>query len=67
MGYRTWASFRFERLGGFRNILVHEYMTVDLKKVYERLQNGIPDFENFIHEINSWIEKIEAKRSKKYL
>lgn len=48
---------QFERLGGFRNILVHEYMTVDFDKVYERLQSGLVDFELFIAEITAFLKK----------
>lgn len=48
---------RFERLGGFRNILVHEYLTVDLRKVYDRLQNGLADFEAFAAEILQWLQQ----------
>lgn len=49
---------RFERLGGFRNILVHEYMKIDFDKVYERLQNGLEDFEKFIKELTNWLKSI---------
>jgi uncharacterized protein YutE (UPF0331/DUF86 family) len=48
---------QFERLGGFRNILVHEYLSVDLAKVYERLQNGLTDLERFITEICEWLQR----------
>ncbi|MBI1869815.1 MAG: DUF86 domain-containing protein [Chlamydiae bacterium] len=48
---------RFEKLGGFRNILVHEYMAVNFNKVYERLQNSLPDFDRFITEIIHWMKK----------
>lgn len=49
---------RFEKVGGFRNILVHEYMTVDKEKVYDRLQEGLGDFHQFIKEILLWLEKV---------
>ena len=49
----------FEKVGGFRNILVHEYMSVDKQKVYERLQQGLDDFRQFISEILRWMEKSE--------
>lgn len=48
---------QFERLGGFRNILVHEYLHINLKKVYERLQQGLADFETFISEILQWLNR----------
>jgi uncharacterized protein YutE (UPF0331/DUF86 family) len=33
------------RMIGFRNILIHEYMEIDRKIVYDVLQNGIKDLE----------------------
>ena len=49
----------FEKLGGFRNILVHEYLGVDPEKVYERLQNGLEDFVRFQREIVRWIKSLD--------
>lgn len=48
---------RFEKMGGFRNVLVHEYTRIDFDKVYERLQNGLSDFEALITELISWLKK----------
>lgn len=47
---------RFERLGGFGNILVHEYLDVDPERIYDRLQNGLEDFETFQKEIVNWLK-----------
>lgn len=33
---------------GLRNILVHEYASINLNKIYEILQNRLEDFHNFI-------------------
>lgn len=38
---------RLAPMAGFRNILVHDYLKVDLRKVYEALQKNLPDFERF--------------------
>ena len=38
---------RVAPMGGFRNILVHDYLRVDPRKVYEVLQKRLPDFERF--------------------
>ena len=54
-------SSRFERLGGFRNILVHEYMKIDFDKVYERLQHGLNDFESFMDELKEWMKKLPSQ------
>jgi uncharacterized protein YutE (UPF0331/DUF86 family) len=47
----------FTRMGGFRNILVHEYMEIDRQKVYERIQNGLDDFKLFAQEILKWLDQ----------
>jgi uncharacterized protein YutE (UPF0331/DUF86 family) len=35
------------RMIGFRNTLVHEYIEIDRKIVYEILQNNLADLEEF--------------------
>ncbi len=47
---------RFARIGGFRNILVHEYMEIDRRKVYERIQKGLGDFREFAAQILRWLD-----------
>lgn len=42
-------------MAGFRNILVHEYAAVDLKKVYHILQNRLGDFREFARYIDAYI------------
>jgi uncharacterized protein YutE (UPF0331/DUF86 family) len=48
-------SERIKPMAGFRNLLVHEYATVDLKEVYRVLQEGIDDFETFGRHVESWL------------
>ena len=36
---------------GFRNILIHEYEEVDLKRVYDILTNHLNNFDNFSRQI----------------
>lgn len=38
---------RIAPMGGFRNILVHDYLRVDPRKVYEVLQKRLSDFDRF--------------------
>lgn len=38
---------RIAPMGGFRNILVHDYLRVDPRKVYDFLQHRLSDFERF--------------------
>ena len=42
---------------GFRNLLVHDYASINLNLVYEFLQTKLPDFENLIKYIAKWLEK----------
>ena len=43
-------------MAGLRNILVHEYAELDLKKIYDILQNRLSDFYAFIEYINTFLE-----------
>ncbi|MEN2975303.1 MAG: DUF86 domain-containing protein [Candidatus Caldarchaeales archaeon] len=47
---------------GFRNLLVHDYATIELDIVYEFLQTKLQDFETFIKNISKWIKEAEAGR-----
>jgi len=42
---------------GFRNLLVHDYASINPNLVYEFLQPKLPDFENFSKHIAKWLEK----------
>lgn len=42
-------------MAGFRNILVHRYTEVDLKRVYHVLQNRLDDFMKYIEYIESYL------------
>jgi len=42
---------RFAPVASFRNILVHEYLRIDPKIVYEKLQTGLGDFEEFARHV----------------
>ena len=39
-------------MAGFRNILVHEYLEIDRRKVYGTLKNNLGDFENFVRAVS---------------
>jgi len=49
---------RFAEAAKFRNILVHMYADVDVKKVYEILQNNLEDFDEFAKYIARYLEKV---------
>ncbi len=45
----------FEKIVGFRNIIVHEYMSIDLENVFKNLQN-LEDLRKFAFYINNFIK-----------
>lgn len=42
---------KLTKMVGFRNIIVHDYEEIDYAVVYEILQNGLKDIENFLKKI----------------
>jgi len=42
---------------GFRNLLVHDYASINQNLVYEFLQTKLPDFETFTKHITKWLTK----------
>ncbi len=42
-------------LGGFRNVLVHGYLDVDLERVLSSLDEAPERFERFAREIHEWL------------
>jgi uncharacterized protein YutE (UPF0331/DUF86 family) len=48
---------RLSGLGGFRNILVHGYLTIDPRKVYEALSRAPQDFTDFEAEVGEWLQR----------
>jgi len=44
-------------VGGFRNVLVHEYVRIDLRHVLEALQQAPERFAAFAREIAGWLER----------
>lgn len=47
---------RLRGWAGFRNILVHEYLEVDLDKVWHALQDELGDIEQFIATFSRFLE-----------
>lgn len=48
---------RIAPMAGFRNIVVHRYLTVDPAQVYAHLQHGLDDFERFIVHIYEHLQR----------
>jgi len=47
-------------MAGFRNILIHEYASVDMKKVYDVLHNRLDDFRKFAGYIDMYLSRLQA-------
>lgn len=47
---------RVAPMAGFRNILVHEYLEIDLHEVYDALQNRLDDFRAFADYVMRFLE-----------
>jgi len=48
-------------MAGLRNILIHEYLRVDLKKLFTYLKEGLEDFVRFIKYIREYQENQTRK------
>ena len=48
---------RFRRIAGFRNVLVHGYLDVDLDLVAEILSDRLDDFEDFVRHVERWLDE----------
>ncbi|MFY9823834.1 MAG: DUF86 domain-containing protein [Thermoanaerobaculia bacterium] len=46
---------RLKGLGGFRNVLVHEYIDLDPDRVLDFLAKAPGEFDDFAHEIRDWL------------
>jgi len=47
---------RLESLAGFRNVLVHDYATVDVRRVHAGLAR-LDDFEAFVADVETWLAR----------
>lgn len=45
---QTQPKIDWHRIAGFRNILVHDYLGVDLKKIWNIVENEIPVLKNAV-------------------
>lgn len=46
---------RISSMAGFRNILVHEYLELNLDQVYENLQENLDDFKKFMVYLKDYL------------
>ena len=52
---------RIKGVGGFRNILVHCYLGVDPREVFENFHKGVRVFPLFAQEVLTWLDKVEGE------
>lgn len=50
-------SERIQGMAGLRNILIHEYLRVDVPKLYEYLKNRLGDFTDYMSYIQEYLGK----------
>ena len=48
-------SMKIQGMAGFRNILVHEYVDVNLQKVFDVFKNNLDDFIQFVNYIKEYL------------
>ena len=48
--------------GGMRNIIVHEYMDIDDRKIYEILPTAISDYKEYIHQSDDFLDNLEKEK-----
>ncbi len=50
---------RFRGIAGFRNVLVHAYIDVDVDRLYELLNSRLDDFAEFARSVHAYMKKHE--------
>jgi uncharacterized protein YutE (UPF0331/DUF86 family) len=53
---RSETATRLKGLAGFRNVLVHEYADIDLKRVHAGL-GRLGDFDAFVADVERWLQQ----------
>jgi len=48
---------RFRGVAGFRNVLVHGYLRVDIARVHELLSSGLDDFAEFALHVERFLQR----------
>ncbi len=50
-------SEKIQGLAGLRNILIHEYLRVDVSKIHDLLKKRLGDFTEFMSYVQSYLER----------
>lgn len=48
---------KMEKMIGLRNLIIHEYLRIDLDKVYQMIQRNLDDFTEFAEHIQAFLER----------
>jgi uncharacterized protein YutE (UPF0331/DUF86 family) len=51
-------TLRFRGIAGFRNVLVHGYLRVDLPRMHRLLNSGLDDFAHFAQLVESYLRRV---------
>lgn len=51
-----------QRVAGYRNILIHEYLEIERHHTYLNIQKGLNDLVNFGREIEKFLRKHKTKK-----
>jgi uncharacterized protein YutE (UPF0331/DUF86 family) len=49
---------RFRGIAGFRNVIVHGYLELDLSIVHGLLESGLDDFVTFARHVNAYLDTL---------
>lgn len=58
-------SDKMEKAIGARNIFVHQYEDVDPKEIYNIIQNNLSDFDEFVSQIDQFLQNGETTKNSK--
>lgn len=51
-----------EQAKGFRNVLVHDYVSIEREQVYRSLQSDLDDLRRFVQAMAAFIQKQDSQR-----
>jgi uncharacterized protein YutE (UPF0331/DUF86 family) len=53
------SLFRFRAIAGFRNLLVHGYIEVDIPRLHQLLNQRLDDFAEFAAKITAHLDRVQ--------
>jgi len=46
-----YVEIEWHRIGAFRNVLVHDYLGIDMERIWEITQRDVPDLKNAVQSM----------------